>query len=70
VDPSHAPGGGDLVTALSKAAVAMSADGLIVVVDDDPTMTLSDARSNCISASSSRTRLRFGAPRSQKGGSC
>jgi 3-deoxy-7-phosphoheptulonate synthase len=42
VDPSHAPGRRDLVTALSKAAVAVGADGLIVEVDDDPDKALSD----------------------------
>ena len=36
VDPSHGPGRRDLVSRLSKAAVAVGADGLIVEVDEDP----------------------------------
>jgi 3-deoxy-7-phosphoheptulonate synthase len=36
VDPSHAPGRRDLVARLSKAAVAVGADGLIVEVDEHP----------------------------------
>lgn len=43
VDPSHAPGRRDLVTALSKAAVAVGADGLIVEVDERPELALSDS---------------------------
>jgi 3-deoxy-7-phosphoheptulonate synthase len=42
VDPSHAPGRRDLVTRLSKAAVAVGADGLIVEVDERPDEALSD----------------------------
>ena len=42
VDPSHAPGRRDLVLRLSKAAVAVGADGLIVEVDEDPDNALSD----------------------------
>lgn len=42
VDPSHGPGRRDLVLALSKAAVAVGADGLIVEVDEDPESALSD----------------------------
>ncbi len=42
VDPSHAPGRRDLVTCLSKAAVAVGADGLIVEVDENPDHALSD----------------------------
>jgi 3-deoxy-7-phosphoheptulonate synthase len=42
VDPSHAPGRRDLVTRLSKAAIAVGADGLIVEVDEDPDHALSD----------------------------
>ena len=42
VDPSHAAGRRDLVTRLSKAAVAVGADGLIVEVDEDPDSALSD----------------------------
>jgi 3-deoxy-7-phosphoheptulonate synthase len=42
VDPSHATGKWEYVTAVSKAAVAAGADGLIVEVHPDPTMALSD----------------------------
>jgi 3-deoxy-7-phosphoheptulonate synthase len=42
VDPSHAPGRRDLVLGLSKAAIAVGADGLIVEVDEDPDQALSD----------------------------
>jgi 3-deoxy-7-phosphoheptulonate synthase len=42
VDPSHAAGRRDLVTRLSKAAVAVGADGLIVEVDESPERALSD----------------------------
>jgi 3-deoxy-7-phosphoheptulonate synthase len=42
VDPSHAAGRRDLVTSLSKAAVAVGADGLIVEVDEDPDSARSD----------------------------
>jgi 3-deoxy-7-phosphoheptulonate synthase len=42
VDPSHAAGRRDLVAPLSKAAVAVGADGLIVEVDEDPEHALSD----------------------------
>ena len=43
VDPSHAAGRRDLVLALSKAAAAIGADGLIVEVDECPELALSDA---------------------------
>jgi 3-deoxy-7-phosphoheptulonate synthase len=42
VDPSHAAGRADLVAALSYAAVAAGADGLIVEVHPDPGSALSD----------------------------
>ena len=42
VDPSHAPGRRDLVLALSKAAAAIGADGLVVEVDECPDLALSD----------------------------
>ena len=42
VDPSHAAGRRDLVTRLSKAAVAVGADGLLVEVDERPELALSD----------------------------
>ena len=42
VDPSHAPGRRDLVLRMSKAAVGVGADGLIVEVDESPDAALSD----------------------------
>ena len=42
VDPSHATGKWEYVTAVAKAAVAAGADGLIVEVHPDPTAALSD----------------------------
>jgi len=42
VDPSHATGRADLVAPVSKAAVAIGADGLIVEVHPRPTEALSD----------------------------
>ena len=42
VDPSHATGIRDLVPALSKAAIAAGADGLMIEVHPDPTKALSD----------------------------
>ena len=42
VDPSHAAGRRDLVLALSKAAVGVGADGLLVEVDEEPEEALSD----------------------------
>jgi 3-deoxy-7-phosphoheptulonate synthase len=41
-DPSHAAGRRDLVPALSYAAIAAGADGLIVEVHPDPEMAVSD----------------------------
>jgi 3-deoxy-7-phosphoheptulonate synthase len=41
-DPSHAAGRRDLVPALSYAAIAAGADGLIIEVHPDPEMALSD----------------------------
>lgn len=43
VDPSHAAGRLDLVTPLSRAAIAVGADGLLVEVHPDPEHALSDA---------------------------
>ncbi|OGV36214.1 MAG: 3-deoxy-7-phosphoheptulonate synthase [Lentisphaerae bacterium GWF2_45_14] len=43
VDPSHAAGRYDLVLPLSKAAIAIGADGLIVEVHCDPVNAVSDA---------------------------
>jgi len=42
VDPSHAAGKWGLVSALSKAAVASGADGLIIEVHDNPEEAVSD----------------------------
>jgi 3-deoxy-7-phosphoheptulonate synthase len=44
VDPSHAAGRRELVPALSRAAVAVGADGLIVEVHPDPDKAMSDGR--------------------------
>jgi 3-deoxy-7-phosphoheptulonate synthase len=41
-DPSHATGRRDLVPALSRAALAAGADGLIVEVHPHPERALSD----------------------------
>jgi 3-deoxy-7-phosphoheptulonate synthase len=41
-DPSHATGRRDLVPALSRAALAAGADGLIVEVHPQPEQALSD----------------------------
>ncbi len=43
VDPSHAAGRTDIVAALSYAAIAAGADGLIVEVNPRPPEALSDA---------------------------
>ena len=42
VDPSHATGKRELVAPLSKASVALGADGVMVEVHPDPTKALSD----------------------------
>ncbi|HEU4513774.1 MAG TPA: 3-deoxy-7-phosphoheptulonate synthase, partial [Nocardioidaceae bacterium] len=42
VDPSHAGGRRDLVVPLSRAAVAVGADGVIVDVHPDPENALCD----------------------------
>jgi len=42
VDPSHAAGKRDYVISLSKGAIAVGADGLLVEVHHDPTHALSD----------------------------
>ncbi len=44
VDPSHAAGKREWVGALSRAAVAAGADGLLVEVHDDPERAVSDGR--------------------------
>lgn len=43
VDPSHAAGRRDLIPALSQAALAAGADGLMIEVHPDPDRALSDA---------------------------
>jgi 3-deoxy-7-phosphoheptulonate synthase len=42
VDPSHGTGKRNKVTPLSRAAVAVGADGLIIEVHNDPDQALSD----------------------------
>jgi 3-deoxy-7-phosphoheptulonate synthase len=42
VDPSHGVGKWDLVTPMSRAAVAVGADGLLVEVHTNPEEALSD----------------------------
>lgn len=42
IDPSHAVGRWDLVGALSKASIAVGADGLMIEVHDDPENALCD----------------------------
>jgi 3-deoxy-7-phosphoheptulonate synthase len=42
VDPSHGTGKRNKVTPLSRAAIAVGADGLIVEVHSDPDKALSD----------------------------
>ena len=42
VDPSHGTGRRDKVTPLSRAAIAVGADGLMVEVHHDPDRALSD----------------------------
>jgi 3-deoxy-7-phosphoheptulonate synthase len=44
VDPSHAAGKREYVIALSKGAIAVGADGLLVEVHHDPAQALSDGR--------------------------
>jgi 3-deoxy-7-phosphoheptulonate synthase len=44
VDPSHAAGRREFVIPLSKGAIAVGADGLIVEVHNDPTRAVSDGR--------------------------
>ena len=42
VDPSHASGRWDMINPLSKAAVAVGTDGLMIEVHNDPENALSD----------------------------
>lgn len=44
IDPSHAAGRRELVPALSRAGIAVGADGLIVEVHPDPDSAVSDGR--------------------------
>ena len=55
-DPSHAAGKRDTVLSLSRAAVAVGADGLMIEVHDKPERGLSDGLSGA-SAQSSSTQL-------------
>lgn len=48
VDPSHATGKWDLVSAASRAAVAAGADGLIVEVHPEPDRALSDGQQSLL----------------------
>jgi 3-deoxy-7-phosphoheptulonate synthase len=50
VDPSHAAGDRGLVLALSKAAAAVGADGLIVEIDENPDLAPSDGAQQLHSA--------------------
>ena len=43
VDPSHAAGNRELVAPLSKAAVAVGADGLLIEAHPDPKKALREA---------------------------
>ena len=42
VDPSHASGKWSMITPLSKAAIAIGTDGLMIEVHNDPENALSD----------------------------
>jgi len=44
VDPSHAVGWSDLVIPMSRAAIAVGADGLIVEAHPNPSQALSDGQ--------------------------
>ncbi|TET51685.1 MAG: 3-deoxy-7-phosphoheptulonate synthase [Actinomycetota bacterium] len=44
IDPSHAMGQSDLVTPMSRAAIAAGADGLIVETHNDPARALCDGQ--------------------------
>jgi len=44
IDPSHAMGQSDLVTPMSRAAIAVGADGLIVETHNDPVKALCDGQ--------------------------
>ncbi len=44
LDPSHATGHADYVTAIARAAIAAGADGLIVEVHPDPSHAVSDGK--------------------------
>lgn len=44
IDPSHATGDPDLITPLSKAAIVVNADGIMVEVHNDPENALSDGK--------------------------
>ncbi|MHA1975871.1 MAG: 3-deoxy-7-phosphoheptulonate synthase [Candidatus Hodarchaeales archaeon] len=44
VDPSHATGNPDLIIPISKAVIAVNADGLLIEVHNNPSESLSDAK--------------------------
>ncbi|MBS0625903.1 MAG: 3-deoxy-7-phosphoheptulonate synthase [Verrucomicrobia bacterium] len=48
VDPSHAAGRTDLIPALSKAAIAAGADGLLIEVHNDPKNAKSDGKQSLL----------------------
>jgi 3-deoxy-7-phosphoheptulonate synthase len=50
IDPSHAAGKWGLVPALSKAAIACGADGLIIEVHHQPEEAVSDGAQSLIPA--------------------
>jgi len=44
VDPSHAAGRRDIIPALTKAAIAAGADGILLEIHPNPEMALSDGQ--------------------------
>ncbi len=68
VDPSHGTGKWEYVTAVSKAAVAAGADGLIVEVHPNPAQALSDGAQS-LTPERYAQLVRPGAARGRGGGS-
>lgn len=79
IDPSHAAGRRDLISSLSKAALAAGADGLLIEMHPDPTEAVSDgpqslypeefvqlARELGAVAKSVNRTFTFGAPRDRE----
>ena len=56
VDPSHAAGRKDLVVPLSRAAIAVGADGVIVDVHPNPEQALCDGPQALLGATCARSR--------------